>query len=428
MQRYKSYWIKLGVFQIPFLNCLWRIQKNGSRLGGRLPCISWEGKSGVTLVEDVAELAEDAVLRFFGGLHIGSVGKSLNLGAFSSSVRFSRNVNHYVDEFVASVVALIFGETFAAQTEDLAGLSASGDFESCASAKSGHLNRASESCGGEVKHKIVDHIVAIADKLGVLDFINYNEKVAIDAAVYRGIAFALDGESHAASDTCRDVERKGLFLVLDASAVAVLTLVLNNLAFTIAFGTDCCALLHTENALLCAHNSASAVAGGAGGEGCAVFGSSAVAMGVGNKRFQLKGLVNAFGNVIKGHFDGDAKVVATTLACARTTSGATEAARVMHMAAENVAESSKNIFHRHAATKSSKSTEAAATSCAGKSLWTHAVSKLVVFGAFFGVGENIIGLGGLFEFLFGFFVARVFVRVIFDCHFAVGFFQLFRSG
>ena len=56
------------------------------------------------------------------------------------------------------------------------------------------------------------------------------------------------------------------------------------------------------------------------------------------------------------------------------------------------------------------------------------MAELVVTCLFVRVAEDGIGLGGLLEFLLGLFVAGIAVGMVFQSEFAVGLFQVFRSG
>ena len=51
----------------------------------------------------------------------------------------------------------------------------------------------------------------------------------------------------------------------------------------------------------------------------------------------------------------------------------------------------------------------------------------VVGGAFFGIGENLIGLANFLKFFLGFFIALMFVGMMLDGKFAVGLFNFLRG-
>lgn len=81
------------------------------------------------LVEDVAEAAEDSVFDGFGGLHAGLIAELFDVGFFLFAELFG-DVDHYVDELVALGTAGSRGESFATESEDLAGLCSGLDFQS----------------------------------------------------------------------------------------------------------------------------------------------------------------------------------------------------------------------------------------------------------------------------------------------------------
>lgn len=56
------------------------------------------------------------------------------------------------------------------------------------------------------------------------------------------------------------------------------------------------------------------------------------------------------------------------------------------------------------------------------------VTKLIIAGALFLVGQHLIGLVRFFELGFGLLIPRVHVGVIFFCHLSIGFFNFFLRG
>ena len=112
-------------------------------------------------------------------------------------------------------------QPLAAHAEHLAGLRAGSDFQSGAGADGGHLDGPAEDGGRQVEHQVVDDIVAVADKLGMLDFLDDHKQVAAHTAVARGVAFAFDGEGHAVRHAGGDGERYLFVLAYDTLAAAV---------------------------------------------------------------------------------------------------------------------------------------------------------------------------------------------------------------
>ena len=178
-------------------------------------------------------------------------------------------------------------------------------------------------------------------------------------------------------------------------------------------------LHRAEHGALHAHFHATTMAGGAGLEGRTVLGTGAMTMVTRLHARDAQLLLGALGNLVERHLDAHAQVGAalhtlglTASTAAKDVTKATEAAKTT----EQVAELTQDVLHRHAAA-------VAATThlLAGK-------TELVITGALVGVAEHIVGLGSLLEFLLGglllgIALALLFVRVILDGQFAVGFLQ-----
>ena len=87
------------------------------------------------------------------------------------------------------------------------------------------------------------------------------------------------------------------------------------------------------------------------------------------------------------------------------------------MASEDVAELGEDVFHRHSA---AGVITASAAEASAEALRTHRVTELVILLALLVVGEYFVSLGRFLELILGRFVARIFVRVIFDGQLSVG--------
>ena len=79
------------------------------------------------------------------------------------------------------------------------------------------------------------------------------------------------------------------------------------------------------------------------------------------------------------------------------------------MTTEDIAEHVENVIHAHSA---AKATESAAVQSGG--------TKLVIPATFVGIMQDIISLGGFFEFLLCFLISRIPVRMIFYGHLFIG--------
>ena len=93
------------------------------------------------------------------------------------------------------------------------------------------------------------------------------------------------------------------------------------------------------------------------------------------------------------------------------------------MSAENIAELRENILHREAA-----AAEAAETASAARRTAHAGMAELVVTGAFFLVGQDLVSLVDLLKPGLGRLVARVQVRVVLFGQFPVGLFDLIVRG
>ena len=290
-------------------------------------------------VEYVAQLAENTLLDAVARFHVGFVAELFYGGSFFV-VKSFRHVDHHVDKLVARTVAFGGWESFAAQTQYLARLRTRSYLQSGASADGGHFHRSAQCSCREVKHQIVDHVVAVAYQFRMLYLLDDHKQIAVDAAMHRRVAFAFDGESHSVGYSGGNVERYYLLFMLHSGAVAVGAVLLYDLAVAVAFGADGRALAHAEYGLLIAHYRAGSVTCRTGDECRAVLGSSAVAVIAFGKCPKFQCLADPFGNVFKSEFKSDAQIVAATLTLAWTSAGgASEASHVeASVTAEYIAE------------------------------------------------------------------------------------------
>jgi len=113
-------------------------------------------------------------------------------------------IHHDIDKLIASAAVFIVGQTFAAETEHLAWLSAGRDIDAGTPSDSGYFHGAAESGGGDVEHQVVYQVGTVAYKLGMLDFLYYNEEVAGYASALRIVAFSAECECLALGRACRN--------------------------------------------------------------------------------------------------------------------------------------------------------------------------------------------------------------------------------
>ena len=126
-------------------------------------------------------------------------------------------------------------------------------------------------------------------------------------------------------------------------------------------------------------------------------------------------LIYAGSDILQRHLHLDTQIRTTVHAAASTgTTEATKASESSEMPAEDIAELREYIVHRHSPE---------ATAC-GRSSTYASMSELVVALAFLRVAQDIVCLGCFLELFFGFFVARILVRMVLDCFFSICFLYL----
>lgn len=158
-----------------------------------------------------------------------------------------------------------------------------------------------------------------------------------------------------------------------------------------------------------------------GCESHAILGTCSLAIGASHIGRDTQSLCDTVGNFVKLQLYTYTEVGSATLTslCTPSARSSAETAGSAEASAEYVAEMLEYILHRHRALIETTAT------ASGEALRTHVMSELVVALTFFVVAEDVIGLGGLLEFLLSFFVAGILVGVIFDSKLAVGLLYLF---
>src|SRR5690606_16957120 len=124
----------------------------------------------------------------------------------------------------------------------------------------------------------------------------------------------------------------------------------------------------------------------------------------------LDGLLRSVHHFLQVQFDPDAKVAATQLLalCATTAKSAST-----KLTAENISKLTEDIFHIHSAAAKA-TTESSGSAHTG-------VPVLVVTCFFIVVAKYFVGFCSFFKLFFSLLIARIFIRVIFQSHFAVRF-------
>ena len=368
--------------------------------------------------EIVLEFVENALLRLRVALEVVAVAHLLQL-VLLVAAQGLRHVDADVHNDVAAAVAVAFhhGQTLAAQPLGGAGLGAGFDvYLQLGALDGGDFHLAAQSGRGEVEQQVVDQVGLLADEGVVLFLLNVYLDVAVYAVVAAGVALAGHVHHHAVGHTGGYLDLYHFLAFHNALALALLALVLDDGALTLAGGTDSLRLHHAEHGALGAYRVAAAVAGGALLAAAAGLGTRAGAVGAAHVLAYLELLGDTGRNLLKRKAYLQAKVAAAVLRTALLTAAETAETAKAAMTAEYVAEHGENVVHAE--------TAAAETAESAGGL----KAELVILLALLRVMEHLVGLGGLLEFLLGFLVAGVAVGVVFDGYLAVGGLDLVVRG
>ena len=267
--------------------------------------------------------------------------------------------------------------------------------------------------------EVVDEVIAVADEVGILFFLDDDLQVTGDTTAGSSVPLALDGELHARGHPSRDAEGYDLFADLRALPLTEATGLGDDLARTLTGGTDGLRLHHAEDTALSGDDDARAVTRVALLLAVLLHGTVAVTVGAGDLLLHLELLLYALVDLLEGEADASAKVGAAQdlTATAATSAEAAEVKAAEATTSEEVAEAAEDIFHRHAS--------AEATATAGGAATDTGMTELVVALALLWIAQYVIGLSKLLELLFGLLVPGILVGVIFDGELAVGLLQLF---
>ncbi|MCY1420559.1 hypothetical protein D9M71_361860 [compost metagenome] len=236
----------------------------------------------------------------------------------------------------------------------------------------------------------------------MLAHIDHHIQVTRRTALGSCLAFARQANAITGVDAGRYFDRQGLVLFHPAFAMAGVARVGDDLALAMAARAG---LLHREEALLHAHL-ADTAAGRARDRSGAFLGTGTVArLAVDQRRYTNVDCGTAHG-LFQVQLQRVAQVAAALCATARDATTATEEI------AEDIAEDVGEVGTAETGTAT-----------------THArvyagMAVLVVSCTLARVGENLVGLVGLLEFIFRGLVVRVTVRVVLHREATVGFFQV----
>ncbi|MBV6452781.1 MAG: hypothetical protein FNNCIFGK_00006 [Bacteroidia bacterium] len=122
--------------------------------------------------------------------------------------------------------------------------------------------------------------------------------------------------------------------------------------------------------------------------------------------------LNAIGYFFQVEFYFNTKVGSTIYSSATCTLTSSTSKKTFEwiMSAKNISKLTEDVFHVHVA--------ATAISATIHSLMT----KLVISAFLFCITQYLIRFSSFFKFFFSFFIARIFIRMVFDCHLPVSLF------
>ena len=348
----------------------------------------------------------------------GGCGHRLKDGGIGLLVEL-RDEDIDIHQQVTLAVAIDGGESLATQTEDLAWLRACSDVHTCLPTDRRYLDGATLGGCRYGDEEVVDEVIAVADEVGILFFLDDDLQVTGDTTAGSCVPLALDGELHTRGDPSRDAEGYDLFADLRALPLTEATGLGDDLARTLTGGADGLRLHHAEDTALSGDDDARAVARVALLLAVLLRGAVSVTVGAGDLLLHLELLLYALVDLLEGEADASAKVGAAQdlTATAATSAEASEVKATEATTSEEVAEAAEDIFHRHAS--------AEATATAGGAASDTGMTELVVALALLWIAQYVIGLSKLLELLFGLLVPGILVGVIFDGELAVGLLQLF---
>ena len=318
-------------------------------------------------------------------------------------VQVDRRFHRYPAHQVASRATAHWGHALAAQAEQLAGLGALGNLQLDPTIEGRHFQLATQRRIGEADRHLAVQVLAVTLEDRMLTDVDHHIQVASRATMRAGLTLARQANAITGIDTWRHLDRQCLALFHTTLPMATATGVGDHLAAAVATRAS---LLHREEALLHAYLT-DTTTGGTGDRAGALLGAGTIAGLATNQRRHADGYAGAAHRFFQIQLEGVAQVTAALGAATRTAASTTEEV------AEHVTEDIGEVG----------AAETSATAAAHLRV-DPGVAVLVVGRTFGRVRKHFVGLVGLLEFLFGVFVIRVAVRVIFHRQTPVGLLQL----
>ncbi|ELA00912.1 NAD-specific glutamate dehydrogenase [Cupriavidus sp. HMR-1] len=339
------------------------------------------------LVHRAVELAQDVLLG------LGQLDRRLHVHMHVEVARISGT--HTLD-------------ALAAQAERLAGLGAFRHRETGPAAQRRHFDIAAQRRRGERDRHLAVQVVAVALEHRVLLDMHLDVEIARRAAVDARLAVARRTDTHPFVDTGRNLDLERLLRLELALTMALRARLRDELAAAVTLRAG---LLHREKALRHTHL-AHAVTGRAGFNRRTRLGAIAVAV------FAIVPVRHADLRLVamRGLLQRDLHAVAQVGATVGLRAAATASAA--GCLAEDVAEDIAERFREATAAKP------AAAESTGHVRVHASVAVLIVSRLLLGVGEHLVGLLDLLEFLLGFLVIRIAVRMVLHRELAISLLDL----
>ena len=313
------------------------------------------------------------------------------------------DVDHQVA--ISSAITLHSRQTLAPEAHRLARLSATLHLHlQCLAIDGGDVHLATQGCCGEVEQQVVYQVVAVSYEGVVLFLLDIYLDVASYAAMMSSITLAGHIDHHTLGHASGNIDFYDLFTLGHTRATTFMTLVLNDLTFTVTGGAYALSLHHSEDALCGVGDDARSVTSRTCLSTAAVLGASAVTVGASDVLAHLELLGDARIDFLQGEAYLQTQVAAS-VHLGTTAPATTESAKAV--TTEDIAEHREDVVHIHRRT-----VETTESACSASHRTCEA--KLIVLLTLLRVVQDVVGLGSLLKLLLSLFVARVSVGVIFD--------------
>lgn len=328
------------------------------------------------------------------------------------------DLNHLVTDTLA--ISLNSRQPLASQPERLSGLGAWLYANSCLFAvDGGHLYLTAQSRRREVKQQVVDYILVVAHERAVILLLNVDLNIATDTVVGTCIAFARHIDYHAVGDTSRYLYFNNFVAFDDTGSLTMLTLVLDDSAFTMTRSTLRLRLHHTKHGMNGLYHHTMPVTRRTRLRTTSSLGTRAMTVVANYVFVNLELLSDTCGNLLQTQLNTQSQISAPILRplMSSATTKAAEATETT-VTTEDVSERTEDVIHGESAT--TKTTTEASARCIK--------AELIILLTLLRVVQHVIGLGSLLKFLLGFLIARITIWMVFDGQTPVGFPYLFFSS